>query len=87
MRARSSSAPPWASFAWRPAAHFFTDVVFAGVLTYLLIWTFHGLIYRWRPTRLTDEMVERPLEQVGTAFRDAIAAVLRLAGYTRKRNY
>jgi membrane-associated PAP2 superfamily phosphatase len=68
-------------------AHFFTDVVFAGVLTYLLIWTFHGLIYRWRPTRLTDEMVERPLEQVGTAFRDAIAAVLRLAGYTRKRNY
>jgi hypothetical protein len=32
-------------------------------------------------------MVERPLEQVGTAFRDAIGAVLRLAGYTRKRNY
>jgi hypothetical protein len=54
---------------------------------YLLIWTLHGLIYRWRPTRLTDEMVERPLEQVGMALRDAIGAVLRLAGYTRKRNY
>ena len=37
-------------------AHFFTDVVFAGVLMFLLIWTCHGLIYRWRPTRLTDAM-------------------------------
>ena len=30
---------------------------------FLLVWTFHGLIYRWRPTRLTDETVERPLER------------------------
>jgi membrane-associated PAP2 superfamily phosphatase len=101
--APAALAPPqWRPFAYAGAlifgaamgvlrmaagAHFFTDVVFAGVLMYLLIWTLHGLIYRWRPTRLTDEMVERPLEQLGTAFRDAIGAVLRLAGYTRKRNY
>jgi membrane-associated PAP2 superfamily phosphatase len=31
-------------------AHFFSDVVFAGVFMYLLIWTAHGLIYRWPPT-------------------------------------
>ena len=35
--------------------HFFTDVVFAGVFTFLVVWTMHGLIYRWRgrasPTR------------------------------------
>ena len=65
-------------------AHFFTDVVFAGVLMYLLIWTFHGLIYRWRPTRLTDEMVERPLEQIGKAIRDALAAIFRRVSARRK---
>jgi lipid A 4'-phosphatase len=31
--------------------HFFTDVVFAGVIMYLLIWTAYGLIYRWWPSR------------------------------------
>jgi len=64
-------------------AHFFTDVVFAGVLMYVLIWIFHGLIYRWRPTRLTDEMIERPLEQAGKAIRDALAALLRRAAARR----
>ena len=42
-------------------AHFFSDVVFAGVCMFLVVWTLHGLIYRWRPTRLTDEAAERPL--------------------------
>jgi lipid A 4'-phosphatase len=50
-------------------AHFFTDIVFAGVLTFLVVWTLHGLIYRWRPTRLTDAAVERPLERLGNAIR------------------
>ncbi len=45
-------------------AHFFTDVVFAGVFMFLLIWTAHGAIYRWRPTRLSDEAVERRIERV-----------------------
>jgi lipid A 4'-phosphatase len=40
-------------------AHFFTDVVFAGVFAFLMIWLVHGLIYRWRGTRITDEQVER----------------------------
>src|SRR5580704_2065205 len=38
--------------------HFFTDVVFAGVFMYLLIWAAYGLIYRWWPSRSgskTDE--------------------------------
>jgi len=29
-------------------AHFFTDVVFAGVFMYLLVWLAHGLLFRWR---------------------------------------
>ena len=33
-------------------AHFFSDVVFAGVFMFLVVWTLHGLIYRWRPTRI-----------------------------------
>ena len=34
----------------------------------------HGLIYRWRPTRLTDEAAERPLERAAQASRGAGAA-------------
>jgi len=68
-------------------AHFFTDVVFAGVLMFLVAWTFHGLIYRWRRTRLTDEAVERPLELAGKAIRDALAALARrVAGRKSQRS-
>jgi hypothetical protein len=44
-------------------AHFFSDVVFAGVFTFLLIWLTHGWLYRWPRTRITDEAVERVLER------------------------
>src|SRR5207244_175446 len=36
-------------------AHFFSDVAFAGVLTFLVIWVAHGCLYRWKPTRTSDE--------------------------------
>jgi membrane-associated PAP2 superfamily phosphatase len=54
--------------------HFFTDVVFAGVFTFLLIWVLHGLIFRWPATRLTDDAVERPLVRAGEALRGIFAA-------------
>jgi membrane-associated phospholipid phosphatase len=44
-------------------AHFFSDVVFAGVFTFLLIWLTHGWLYRWRPTRISDGDVEAALER------------------------
>ena len=44
-------------------AHFFSDVLFAGVFTFLIVWIMHGLIYRWR-TRPTDEQVEGAIERV-----------------------
>jgi membrane-associated PAP2 superfamily phosphatase len=44
-------------------AHFFTDVVFSGVFTYLIIWLAYGLIYRWRPTQFSDDAVERAIER------------------------
>jgi lipid A 4'-phosphatase len=45
-------------------AHFFTDVVFAGVFTFLVIWLTYGWLYRWRRTRTTDEAVEKALERM-----------------------
>lgn len=55
--------------------HFFTDIVFAGIFSFLVVWTMHGLIYRWRGTRITDETVEAPLAQAGLALRKALAAM------------
>jgi lipid A 4'-phosphatase len=48
-------------------AHFFTDVVFAGVFMYLVVWAVHGFIFRWPATRLTDEAIECPLTAAGEA--------------------
>jgi lipid A 4'-phosphatase len=45
-------------------AHFFSDVVFSGVFTFLIVWLMHGLIYRWPRTRFSDEVVERTIERV-----------------------
>jgi lipid A 4'-phosphatase len=44
--------------------HFFTDVVFAGVSMFVIVWLMHGVIYRWRATRLSDAAVERALERI-----------------------
>jgi lipid A 4'-phosphatase len=49
-------------------AHSFSDAVFAGVFTFLIIWTMHGLFYRWPYTRLTDEGVESALERVSLSI-------------------
>jgi membrane-associated PAP2 superfamily phosphatase len=57
--------------------HFFTDVVFAGVFTFMVVWAMHGLIYRWQATRTTDESVERALAQTGEALRGGLARLAR----------
>jgi lipid A 4'-phosphatase len=90
--------PPWRAAAYAAATafgtavgalriafggHFFSDVVFAGVFVFLIVWTAHGLIYRWPAIRLSDETVERAIERVtmpiyraaGTAVRRLVAAV------------
>jgi lipid A 4'-phosphatase len=45
-------------------AHFVSDVAFAGIFTFLLIWIVHGLIYRWPRTQLSDDGIERWLERL-----------------------
>lgn len=48
--------------------HFVSDVVFAGVISALIVWVLHGLIYRWATTRVSEERM-----------RDALAAVPKIA--------
>ena len=51
--------------------HFFTDVAFSGVLTFLIIWVVHGVIYRWSASRISDRAVERLLERLVLPLRGA----------------
>jgi lipid A 4'-phosphatase len=53
-----------AAFRVMAGAHFVSDVVFAGVFTFLIIWLGHGLIYRWPRTRITDAAVETAIERI-----------------------
>jgi lipid A 4'-phosphatase len=41
--------------------HFLTDVVFAGVFMFLVIWTAYGLIFRWWPKRMANK-TDKPVE-------------------------
>jgi membrane-associated PAP2 superfamily phosphatase len=56
--------------------HFFTDVVFAGVLMFVVVWITHGLIYRWRATRLSDRDVERRIERTALVAHDGAREVI-----------
>jgi lipid A 4'-phosphatase len=52
--------------------HFFTDVAFSGIFTFLIIWLMHGLVFRWRPTRISDRAVERALEWLALPLHGAV---------------
>jgi lipid A 4'-phosphatase len=41
--------------------HFFTDVLFAGVFNFFVVWLVHGVLYRWHRRWITDATVERLL--------------------------
>jgi lipid A 4'-phosphatase len=83
--------PPWrtaalaASVAWlaiigigRMAAggHFASDIVFAAVFTWLIVWAVHSALFRWR-WRPRNETIEQPLERAGAATWRALAAAWR----------
>ena len=77
--------PPWSGLAYAGAilyglavggmrivmgAHFFTDVIFSGIVMFLLVWLLHGLIYRWPRTRFSEDGVERRLERIARSIRN-----------------
>ncbi len=55
--------------------HFFTDVAFAGIFMYLVVWSIYGFIFRWRATRLDENTVDHAIGRAGEAIRDVLAAV------------
>jgi len=57
-------------------AHFFSDVVFSGFFTFLIVWLTHGLIYRWPRTRFSDAAVERTIERLMLPFDAYLAAAM-----------
>jgi lipid A 4'-phosphatase len=63
--------------------HFFTDVVFAGIIMYLVAWSIHGLIFRWRATRLDENAIDRAFAWPGEAVLGALAALSRRLGGRR----
>ena len=66
-------------------AHFFSDIVFAGVIIFVLVWIVHGLLYRWRATRTSDEAVEQAIERIAMPpYKAANAALSRAAAFLRR---
>jgi lipid A 4'-phosphatase len=59
--------------------HFFTDIAFAILFTWLIIWTVHGLIYRWPRTALREQAVENGLARFGLFVRSDLPDLLRQA--------
>lgn len=49
--------------------HFASDVIFAGVFTYLVVWLVYAMIYRWPSTRLSEDRSERRLERFSARWR------------------
>jgi membrane-associated phospholipid phosphatase len=45
-------------------AHFFSDVWFAGIFTFLVVWLCYGAIYRWPATRLSDAAIESAIARL-----------------------
>jgi membrane-associated PAP2 superfamily phosphatase len=92
MAPAALAPPPWRALAYGAAlalgvcmavmrvmagAHFASDTIFAGVFTFLIVWLVHGLIYRWRRTRLTDAQVERALEWIALPGHDFLVGLFR----------
>ncbi|MDE2375654.1 phosphatase PAP2 family protein [Bradyrhizobium sp.] len=44
--------------------HFFTDVAVAGLVTFLVIWLAHALIYRWPKTTPSDAAIDALLTRI-----------------------
>ena len=55
--------------------HFLSDVIFAAVFTGLVIWTVHGLLFRWRISP-SDQTIDGCFERAGNALRRVVAAIV-----------
>lgn len=71
--------------------HFVSDVVLAGVISALVVWVLHGLIYRWPATRVSEESLRAWLAAApGILFGKVLAfpqAVLRVVSRRALRSH
>jgi lipid A 4'-phosphatase len=65
--------------------HFFTDVAFAGVFTFLIIWIAYALLFRWPVPLPSDAAIERAIERLVVPIHSAIAAALGRMGTAARR--
>jgi membrane-associated PAP2 superfamily phosphatase len=66
-----------AAFRVMAGGHFVSDVVFAGVFTFLVIWLAFALIYRWPRTRLSDAGIEHAIERIAMPGYLALCSLFR----------
>ena len=63
--------------------HFFSDVVFSGVFTFLIIWVVHGLLYRWPRSAISDAALEaaigRTLQPIHAPFANLVSLLRRIS--------
>jgi lipid A 4'-phosphatase len=57
-------------------AHFFTDIAFAGVFTFLIIWLAYALLFRWPLPLPSDATIERAIERFVLPIHTALAGAL-----------
>jgi lipid A 4'-phosphatase len=62
--------------------HFLSDVIFAAIFTGLVIWTVHGLFFRWRISP-SDQVVDAWFARAGGAVRRLSAAIFPFKGAHR----
>jgi len=58
--------------------HFFTDVAFAAVFTFLIIWIAYALLFRWRLPLPPDAAIERAIERLVMPLHAALGRALGL---------
>jgi membrane-associated PAP2 superfamily phosphatase len=100
LAAAAVTPPPWRALAYglslafgagvglvrlAGGGHFVSDIIFSGVFTFLIVWLVHGLIYRWRATRITDQQVERAIERIVLPANEALERFLVRAGALLRR--
>ena len=58
--------------------HFFTDIAFAGVFTFLIIWVAYALLFRWPVPLPSDAAIERAIERLVTPLHTALGRAFAL---------
>jgi membrane-associated phospholipid phosphatase len=65
--------------------HFFTDIAFAGVFTFLIIWLAYALLFRWPVPLPSDAAIERAIERLVLPIHAAVRNLFGRMGSSARR--